>query len=145
MIEEEDDEEILRKKTITVKSALKHLAVLFFIVLGALFMYLGFGPDQWTNFFIGFMLICFGTTIMQIQKQSPEPLRQTLTILACSLCGLTKVRNFESGDFVFNKKGKCDKCNDSMEIKQIYSVKLKKQTEPKKKQESPKLKPEIKI
>ncbi len=143
MIEEEDDEEIL-KKGFSLKSALRHIFVIFLIILGALFMYLGLGPDQWSNIFIGFMLICFGTTVMQIQKQTPDPLRQTLTILKCSQCDLTKVRNFEQGDFVFNMIDKCDKCNNLMEIRQIYSVKLK-QTEPKKKKvEKPKLEPEIK-
>ncbi len=141
MIEDEDDEEIL-KKGITFKSALKHIFVIFLIILGAAFMYLGLGPDQLSNIFIGFMLICFGTTLMQIKKQTPDPLRQTLTILKCSHCDLTKVRNFEQGDFVFNRIDKCDKCNNLMEIRQIYSVKLK-QTEPKKKVEKPKLEQEI--
>ena len=132
MIEEEDDEEILRKSGITVKSALKNLLVIGLIVIGALIMYIGITPDQWLNLFIGFMFICFGTTVMQIQSHKPDPIRQTLTILICNLCGLTKVRNYEKGDFVFGKKGKCDKCDDSLEIKQIYSVRLKKPTEPNK-------------
>ncbi len=143
MIEEDDDEAILHKG-ITFKSAIKNFFVILLIFSGALFMYLGFGPDQWTNFFIGFMLICFGTTLMQVQKQAPEPLRQTLTILACALCGITKVRNFETGDFVFSRIDKCNKCNNLMEVKNIYSVRLKKQTELKKKQKPPKLEPEIK-
>ncbi len=107
-------------------------------------MYLGPSPDQMTNFIIGIMLICFGTTLMQIQKSTPEPLRQTLTILICSLCGLTKVRNFETGDFVFEKKDNCTKCNDSMEVKQIYSVKLKRPTEPSKKEKRKKQKSKTK-
>lgn len=144
MIEEEDDEEILRKSGITVKSALKNLLVIGLIVIGAIIMYVGVTPDQWLNLFIGFMFICFGTTVMQIQSHRPDPIRQTLTILICSICGLTKVRNFESGDFVFHKTDKCDKCNDSMEIKQIYSVRLKKQVDMKKKQEKSKLNSEIK-
>jgi len=144
MIEEEDDEEILRKSGITVKSALKNLLVIGLIVIGALIMYIGITPDQWLNLFIGFMFICFGTTVMQIQKHTPDPIRQTLTILICSICGLTKVRNFESGDFVFQMKDKCDTCNDSMEIKQIYSVRLKKQVDIKKKQEKSKPSSEVK-
>ncbi|MBD3255777.1 MAG: hypothetical protein GF383_11840 [Candidatus Lokiarchaeota archaeon] len=129
MIEEEEDDEEILEKGITLKSALKHILVFLLIIVGALFIYFGFGPDQWSNLFIGFMLICFGTTLMQIQKQPPEPIRQTLTILACGICGLTKVRNYEQGDFVFKKVDKCVECKQDMEIKQIYSVKLKKPTQ----------------
>ncbi|MFX1339711.1 MAG: hypothetical protein ACFFDK_13955 [Promethearchaeota archaeon] len=134
MIDEEDDDEEILKKGITLKSVLKNLLVIFFILAGAMFIYFGFGPDQWSNLFIGFFLICIGTTIMQVQKQTPEPIRQTLTILVCGLCGLIKVRNYEQGDFVFQKIDTCNKCNKSMEIKQIYSVKLKRPTESKKKE-----------
>ncbi len=134
MIDEEDDDEKILKKGITLKSALKNLLVILFIMLGAMFIYFGYGPDQWSNLFIGFFLICIGTTIMQVQKQTPEPIRQTLTILVCSICGLTMVRNYEQGDYVFQKLDACNKCNKSMEIKQIYSVKLKKPTESKKKE-----------
>ncbi|MBY8986318.1 MAG: hypothetical protein KGD65_14675 [Candidatus Lokiarchaeota archaeon] len=130
MIEEEDDEDIL-KKGITFKSILKNLISITFIILGAVFIYAGIG-DQITSWSIGFMMICFGATLIQWQKSQVEPIRQTLTILICSLCGLTKVRNYEKGDFVYRKMGKCSECNDLMEIKQIYSVKLKKPTEPNK-------------
>jgi hypothetical protein len=61
-----------------------------------------------------------------MKKGSSEPVRQTLTILKCKSCGAIKVRNYESGDFIFKSAGICEKCNESMEINQIYSVKLKK-------------------
>jgi len=138
MIDEEDDDEDILKKGFTLKSALKNLVVIFFILMGAMFIYFGYGPDQWSNLFIGFFLICIGTTIMQVQKQTPDPIRQTLTIIICGLCGLTKVRNYEQGDFVFQKTDACNKCNKPMEIKQIYSVKLKKPTEPNKADEDKK-------
>ena len=64
MIDEEDDDEDILKKGFTLKSALKNLVVIFFILLGAMFIYLGYGPDQWSNLFIGFFLICIGTTVM---------------------------------------------------------------------------------
>jgi len=131
MIEEEDDEEIL-KKGITFKSVLKNILFIFLIILGALFIYLNLGPDQISSWSIGFILICFGATLIQVQKSPPEPIRQTLTILICNLCGITKVRNYEKGDFVFKKRDKCNKCDDLMEIKQIYSVRLKRPTESKK-------------
>jgi len=128
MIEEEDDEEIL-KKGITFKSVLKNILFIFLIILGALFIYLNIGPDQISSWSIGFILICFGATLIQVQKSPPEPIRQTLTILICNLCSITKVRNYEKGDFVFKKRDKCNKCDDLMEVKQIYSVRLKRPTE----------------
>ena len=128
MIEEEDDEEVLKKK-ITFKSVLKNILLILLIVIGFMFIYLGIGPDPISSWTIGFMLLCFGATLIQFQKSTPEPIRQTLTILICKLCGLTKVRNYEKGDFVFKRLGKCDKCEDLMEIKDIYSVRLKSPTE----------------
>jgi hypothetical protein len=144
MIEEEDDEDIL-KKGITFKSILKNLISITFIILGAVFIYAGIG-DQITSWSIGFLMICFGATLIQWQKSPVEPIRQTLTILICSLCGLTKVRNFEKGDFIYREIGKCSECDKSMKIKQIYSVRLKKPTESnktqdiKKKEQKPKKK-----
>jgi hypothetical protein len=137
MIEEEDDEEIL-KKGITFKSVLKNLLSIFLIILGALFIYTGILPDAISGWTMGFMLICVGATLIQMQKKPTEPIRQTLTILICNLCGLTKVRNYEKGDFVFQKIDKCAKCDDMMEVKQIYSVRLKKPTESRKSPEEPK-------
>ena len=127
MIEEEDDDEKILEKGFSFKGAIKAFFVIVLIMLGAYFMYLGFSPDNWGNFMIGILFLCLGTTLMQMQKHPQEPLRQTLSILVCAICGLTKVRNYVKGDFVFNKTSdKCNKCNDIMEIKQIYSVKLKK-------------------
>ena len=137
MIEpDEDDEEILNKG-ISSKTVLKTIFVVLLVILGAMFIYIGIFPDTLTNFMIGFTLICFGTTIIQLPKQPSEPIRQTLTILTCTLCGITKVRNYQQGDFVFKKTEPCSQCSDSMQVKQIYSVKLKKPTETTKKQEKP--------
>lgn len=142
MIEEEDDEDIL-KKGITYKSVLKNLISLTCIILGAVFIYSGVG-NQVTSWSIGFMLICFGATLIQWQKTKIEPIRQTLTILICNLCGLTKVRNYEKGDFVYRERGKCGECNESMEIKQIYSVRLKNPTESNKTDEDKKKEQKLK-
>ncbi|MFX1553554.1 MAG: hypothetical protein ACFFBV_06470 [Promethearchaeota archaeon] len=143
MIEEEDDEDVL-KKGVTLKSILKNILLILLIIFGALLIYFNFGLDQITSWSIGFMLICFGATLIQMQKGPQEPIRQTLTILICKLCGLTKVRNYEKGDFVFKRRDKCEKCEGSMEIKQIYSVRLKQPAEkgktPESKQETLKVK-----
>lgn len=137
MIEEEpDDDEILNKRGITIKSALKNILTISIIMLGAYFMYLGFNPDQYYFLILGFMFICVGTTIMQVKKKPPEPIRQSLTILTCKICGLNKVRNYDHGDAVFHigKIDKCNKCNELMTIKQIYSVRLKRPIEEKEKE-----------
>ncbi|NHJ25323.1 MAG: hypothetical protein EAX89_12150 [Candidatus Lokiarchaeota archaeon] len=126
MIDEEDDEEIL-EKGISLKNVLKNLLLVALIIIGALFIYLG-GQDSTTNFFIGFTLICFGSTLIQIQKQPAEPIRQTLTIIKCSLCNITSVRHYKQGDYVFKMTESCQKCTEPMKIAQIYSVKLKKPT-----------------
>jgi hypothetical protein len=57
MIDEEDDEEILKKHT-SFKKVLKNIALIALIIVGVLFIYLG-GQDSTFNFFIGFSLICF--------------------------------------------------------------------------------------
>jgi len=97
MIDEEDDEEIL-KKGITFKSVLKNIALILLIVVGAILITVDIGLDTLTSWSVGFMLICFGATLIQFQKSPPEPIRQTLTILICKLCGLTKVRNYQKRD-----------------------------------------------
>ena len=109
-------------------------------------MYIG-GPDPTLNLVIGFTFICLGTSIIQMKKDSGDPVRQTLTILKCKSCGAIKVRNHENGDFVFKSAGVCDKCSESMEIVQIYSVKLKKAKDKDKKLEKDreKLQQSIKI
>jgi hypothetical protein len=126
MIDEEDDEEIL-EKGISLKKVLKNILLVVLIIIGALFIYLG-GQDSTTNFFIGFTLICFGSTLIQIQKQPTEPIRQTLSIIKCSLCNITTVRHYKQGDFVFKITEPCQKCSEPMKIAQIYNVKLKKAT-----------------
>ena len=124
MIDEEDDEDILKKKR-SLKKILKNLVLMGLIGIGVLIMNIG-GPEPTLNIVIGFTFICLGTTIIQMKKGPSDPVRQTLTILKCKSCGAIKVRNYESGDFIFKSAGICDKCNESMEINQIYSVKLKK-------------------
>jgi len=128
LIDDEDDLDIL-KKGVSWKGVLKNIVVIAMILLGAFFIYTGYEPETSQNIFIGFMMICMGATLMQIQKSPPEPIRQTLSILTCSLCSLVKVRNYNEGDFVFKQsKDKCTKCDKPMEIKQIYSVRLKRPT-----------------
>ncbi|MGB5911147.1 MAG: hypothetical protein WBH31_08145 [Promethearchaeia archaeon] len=131
MIDDEDEDEIL-KKGVSLKSVLKNLLLVLLIIIGALFIYLASGTNQMTNWFIGFTLICLGSTLIQIQKRQSEPIMQTLSILKCNVCGITKVRNYQHGDYVFREIETCNDCDESMLIEQIYSVKLKKPTVAKK-------------
>ncbi|MFW9946160.1 MAG: hypothetical protein ACFFDX_04955 [Candidatus Odinarchaeota archaeon] len=141
MIDDEDEDEEILKKGTSLKSALKTILMILLIIIGALFVYLAGTTNQITNWFIGFSFICLGSTILQIQKRSTEPTMQTLSILKCNICGLTKVRNYQHGDYVFREIEPCNDCNESMIIDQIYSVKLKKPTVVKKEGE---LKPKAK-
>ncbi len=134
MIDDEEEDEIL-KKGVSLKSVLKNLLLILLIIIGALFIYLASGTNQMTNWFIGFSFICLGSTLIQIQKRQSEPIMQTLSILKCNNCGITKVRNYQHGDYVFRKVDTCNDCNESMLIDQIYSVKLKKPTIAKKEEE----------
>ena len=136
MIDEEDDEEILKKK-LSWKSVLKNLVLIVLIGIGVMFMYIG-EPDPTVNLMIGFFFICLATSILQMKKSPKDPLRQTLTILKCNSCGAIKVRNYENGDFIFKSTEVCTKCNKLMQINQIYSVKLKKAKDKNKKLEKDK-------
>jgi len=135
MIDDEDEEEEFLKKGRSLKSVLKSILLILLIIIGALFIYLASGTNQITNWFIGFSFICLGSTLLQIKKRQSEPIMQTLSILKCSMCGITKVRNYQHGDYVFREVETCNDCNESMLIEQIYSVKLKKPTIAKKEEE----------
>lgn len=143
MIDDENDEDILNK-SVSLKKVLKNILLILLIGVGALFIYLG-GENQTTNVIIGFPLICLGISLIQLQKRTTEPIRQTLTILVCNLCNITSVRHYEHGDYVFKETGPCDRCNESMRIKQIYNVKLKKPTVQTKKTDEKKKKVEEKV
>ena len=134
MIDDEDEDEIL-KKGVSLKKVLKNLLLILLIIVGALFIYLASGTNQVTNWIIGFSFICLGSTLIQIKKRQSEPIMQTLSILKCNVCGITKVRNYQHGDYVFREVETCNDCKESMLIDQIYRVKLKKPTVAKKEEE----------
>jgi hypothetical protein len=129
MIEEEEDEDVL-EKDISWKKIVKHIVVVALLILGVVIIYAGIGPDQITNFFMGFTLVCVATTILQFPQKDEDPYKQTLSILKCSKCDLTQVRHYEDGDFVYKIDGQCEKCDGNMIISKIYSVKLKRPTVP---------------
>ncbi|MBN1216068.1 MAG: hypothetical protein JXA99_11595 [Candidatus Lokiarchaeota archaeon] len=124
MIEEEDEDEYLKKGT-SWKKIGKHILVILIIILGVVIMYTPLIGNDITRFITGFMIICMGTSILQIQKEPPEAKKQTLTISQCESCKKRIIRDYEEGDYVFKRIEKCDNCKINMEIIQIYSVKLK--------------------
>jgi hypothetical protein len=139
MIEEEDEEEEL-KKGVSWKKIVKNIIVIALLILGVLIMYGGIdlGLDStYTNFFIGIMLICFASFIIQYKKEDEDPIRQTLTVLQCDKCDITEVRDYEEGDFVYRKVGECPECQGELSISKIYAVKLKKETLPTPRQNIP--------
>jgi len=44
-----------------------------------------------------------------------------VTVLECPKCKLKKIRRFETGDYVFKKADKCDRCSEVMIVTQIFS------------------------
>ncbi len=124
MIEEENEDDILNNK-ISWKKVLKHVVIIIFIILGGVFIISPIIENDAYKYIIGFTFICFGSSLLQIQSEPSEPKRQTLTITKCKKCNITKVRHYEEGDYVYKKIENCDKCYNSMEITQIYCIKLK--------------------
>lgn len=79
---------------------------------------------------IGIMLAV--SSLTQIRRRIsilPRIGAKVLTIALCDKCNFKVIRNFATGDYVFKESGKCQQCNETMYISQIY------QEEPKKKQD----------
>jgi len=79
---------------------------------------------------IGIMLAV--SSLTQIRRRIsilPRIGAKVLTVALCDKCNFKVIRNFATGDYVFKESGKCQQCNETMHISQIY------QEEPKKKQD----------
>ncbi len=79
---------------------------------------------------IGIMLAV--SSLTQIRRRVsilPRLGAKVLTVALCNKCSFKVIRNFTTGDYVFKEAGKCQQCNETMYINQIY------QEEPKKKQD----------
>jgi len=79
---------------------------------------------------VGIMLAL--SSLTQIRRRVsilPRLGARVLTVALCDKCNFKVMRNFAAGDYVFKEAGKCQQCNETMYISQIY------QEEPRKKQD----------
>ena len=68
-----------------------------------------------------------------ISLESEEDVnRQTISSLKCSKCDVKQFLSYADGDYIFKVKEKCPKCNENLQITEIYSVKLAEQSKEKK-------------
>ncbi len=123
---EEEDEDFLNKKR-SIKSILKSILLFFLIITGVIILAVGNVLGLTYLFWIGIIIVCMGSVFLNVRRKPKEPLLQTLCILRCEICDFTKVQDYIEGDFVFKIHGKCSKCDGSMKINDIYSIKLKKE------------------
>lgn len=126
MIDEELDEDILNKKR-SAKSVLKTVFTLLLIIAGVIILsvgnYLGITAMYWG----GLIILCMSSCLINIRKTPKDPQTQTLSVVRCDKCNLTKVQDFKQGEFVFKEVGKCSKCDGMLKVQEIYIVKLKKE------------------
>jgi len=123
---EEEDEDFLNKKR-SSKSILKSILTFILIIIGVILLAYGNASGLTYLFWIGIFIMCVGSAFLNVRRKPKEPKLQTLCILRCELCNFTKVQDFKEGDYVFKIDGKCSKCDGSMKINDIYSIKLKKE------------------
>ncbi|MHA1340006.1 MAG: TFIIB-type zinc ribbon-containing protein [Promethearchaeota archaeon] len=128
MIEKDelDIKERLKNK-ISWKSLLRNLVGIILVILSFIILSIGrTNPDiQGQTYFLGIILMCIATSLIIEESKEKKIVKQTLTSLECPNCGAKIVRDYENGDYVFNKSGKCGKCGSDLIITKIHSVKLK--------------------
>jgi len=109
-----------------------YLSRLILIILGIIvgiaasyLMYLGISESNFIWLFIGFILLSFVTSLINIGVRAPPPLGHkyaTVSIIKCSKCDYTEIRDFKMGDYVFKEIGECKNCSGRLYIKTIYST-----------------------
>ncbi|MHA1681665.1 MAG: hypothetical protein ACTSUE_11705 [Promethearchaeota archaeon] len=120
----DDDEEYEPKKSkIPIKSVLKALGIMVFVVAGMLLMNQGFQDPS--VYAVGFILICTGSCLMNLPSRKKRKVKHVYSIYKCNAsgCGIKELHEFKDGDYVFKRIGPCWKCEAGvMEISQIFSV-----------------------
>ncbi len=74
--------------------------------------------------FIGAMgIMLAASSLIQIRRRVTAAARaslKTLTIVLCEKCGFKMIRNFAVGDYVYREVGKCQQCDGTAYISQVY-------------------------
>ena len=123
--DEHDVEQLVTQK-ITWNSALKIGITFIIVIIGFILITFSRGAENAGGLlFFGITTICLVSSIMVSEGKKTKQIRQTLTIMKCEGCGLRRVKDFENGDYIFNDVGECSKCNGTIKIIEIYSIKIK--------------------
>lgn len=71
----------------------------------------------------GFILLCAGSTLVNVRAPRKKMVRHVYSIRSCTACGARELHDFKEGDHVFKQIGPCGKCDTgSLLIEQIFSV-----------------------
>ncbi|MBN2152605.1 MAG: hypothetical protein JW839_14220 [Candidatus Lokiarchaeota archaeon] len=119
---DDDAEYEPRRSKISWKGLLKGLAIMV-IIIAALYML----NQGWGNGALmtgGIMLMCIGTTLMNLRMPKRKKIKTVYSIYKCSVaaCGVKELHEFKEGDYVFKTIGPCFKCSGSLYIDQIFAV-----------------------
>lgn len=93
-------------------------------------MYLGITLNNFFYIIMGFFLFSFVTTLFNIGVRTVPPLMKpinTMTVIKCSKCEYSEIREFRKGDYIFKDLGKCRDCEGNAYIKSIYTIDQEKQ------------------
>ncbi|WXG43228.1 MAG: hypothetical protein WED04_04130 [Promethearchaeati archaeon SRVP18_Atabeyarchaeia-1] len=97
------------------------LICLFF---GLPYLYAGIETGDYIAFILGFFLFSLFFSFLSAARSPPRqtPIFRTVTVLKCSKCEYTEVRDFLKGDYVYKNVGKCKDCDGEMFVRSIYTV-----------------------
>ena len=132
-IVEEDDEKTLEEllnDSISWKQILKGGIAVFLVGIVIYYAIIGVFPSDLFVYILAIVCIIVGALLISFESEE-EDNRQTISSLECSKCGFHKNNSYDDGDYIFKVKGKCENCDESLSIVEIYTVKL---TEKKKEQ-----------
>jgi len=115
------------KSKISWKSVLKNLMAIILAIIAFILINLGRINREYlsTAFIIGIFLMCIASSLILSESKEEKKIQQTLSLLKCSKCDIKIYKDYEDGDYVYKKSGKCIKCGSDLIITQIHSVNLK--------------------
>jgi hypothetical protein len=119
-----DDEEYVPKRSkISAKSVVRGIGTGVVIVLGLILLNEGVGNTG--LFALGFILLCAGSTLINLPRRKRKKIKQVFSIFKCAApnCGVKELHEFKEGDYVFKKIGPCFNCDEGfLYIDQIFAV-----------------------